>query len=108
MFLGVDLVDDKDDGLLRFAQQPREFLIKRRQSLLGIDKKKQEVAVVHSFFDSAANLRGQFGFAHAPDTARIPKNEWVRPARADGRDAIARYARLIVFDRDLATDQAIK
>ncbi len=104
MFLGVDLVDDKDDGLLRFAQQPREFLIKRRQSLFGIDKKKQEVAVVNSFFDSAANLRGQFGFAHAPDTARIPKNERVRPARADGRDAIARYARLIVFDRDLVAN----
>ena len=108
MLLSVDLVNDQDDWLLRFAQHLREFLIERGQSLFGIDEKKQEVAIMNRFFDGMPHLPGQFRFAFARNPASIPHNERLRSTRADGRDSITGYARLIVHDRDLATNQAIE
>ena len=35
VFRVIDLIDDEDDRRFRFAQDPREFLIDRRQSGLG-------------------------------------------------------------------------
>ena len=47
VFLMVDLVDDKDDRCLRFAQDSCELLIDWRESILSVDDKQNHVAFAH-------------------------------------------------------------
>ena len=73
-----------------------------------VNDKKQNVAILNGCFDRAANLSGQFGLACGGNAAGIPYDKRVSAARADSRDPIARYPRLIVHDGDSAANQAIK
>jgi len=104
----IDLVNDEDDWLVRLAQDAREFLIDRRQTVFRIDQKKQDVAFANGFLNCVSNLGGQFRFARAGDTACVPHNKWLSSARADSRDAIARDPGLVMYDGDAAANQSVK
>src|SRR5438876_9725467 len=55
----VDLVDDEDDRLARCAQHGRTLLIERRDYLLCIDEKQQNIALLNRLSDGAANYSRQ-------------------------------------------------
>jgi hypothetical protein len=108
LFVIVDLVNDKDYRLARFAYEARKFLIKRREPVSGVDNEKKNIAIVDRAFDSAANLRRQFGFTGSCDAAGVRENEGPHAAHANRRDPIAGYSRSIVHDGNPATDQSIE
>src|SRR5438876_9508688 len=81
VFFTVDLVDDEDDRLARCAQHARKLLIERRESLLCIDEKKQNIAFLNRLFDGAADYCGYFRFSRATDATCVPDHERPRPAR---------------------------
>ena len=107
MFFNVDLVDDQDHRLLRFAQETREFLIDRRQAFLGVDDEKEKITLAQRFLGGAANLPGQFRFTRAKNPPGIPKYKGRRHSRKP-RKSVARNPGLIVDDGNFAPNQTIK
>jgi hypothetical protein len=80
----VDLVDDKHDRLLRFAERAREIFIHRQESVFCIDHKQEKIAFAQRFFGCSADLLGQFGFADTENSAGVPKCERFLAATAGG------------------------
>ena len=56
----VYFINDKDDWFARFAQHTCEFVIDRRQTLLGINEQKQKLTFVDRFFRGMPYLGEQF------------------------------------------------
>ena len=108
VFRVIDLVDHEHDRRFRFAQDAREFLIDRRETVLRIDDEENEVALAHGGIGRGAHLRGQFRLARAADSAGIPDHERPRAAHCRGRQPIARDARLIMHNRDVAPGEPIE
>jgi hypothetical protein len=72
MFFTVDLVDDQDHRLLRFAQDTSELFIDRGQALFGVDDEKQKITLTQRFLGGTAHVRAQLRFASAENPAGIP------------------------------------
>src|SRR5438270_2702376 len=98
VFRMIDLIDYEDDRCFRFAQDSREFLIDRRESLLCVYYEQNDVAFAHGRIRRAPNLVSQFKFASAANSARVPNDKWSRPAQAGSSQPVTSDAGLVVDD----------
>ena len=108
VFRVIDLVHHQDDRRFRFAQNSRQLLIDRRESVLRVDHEQNHVAFAHGGVRRVANLRRQLRFARAADSSRVPNRKRPRPARAGRGQPIARDPGLIVHDRDIPAGESIE
>jgi hypothetical protein len=108
MLFVVDLVYHQHDRRFRFAQDPRQLLVDRRKPVLGIDHKKNHVALTHGRVGRGSHLRRQFRLTRATDSSGVPDQERSPSSRAGGGEAVAGNARLIVHDGDVPAGQAIE
>ena len=108
MFRVIDLIDYQNDRCLRFAQDSRELLIDRRESIWRIHHEQNDVALAHGGIRRVPNLRPQLDFARAADSSRVPNRKGPRPAQAGRGQPVASDAGLIVHDRDVPAGEPVK
>ena len=108
VFRVIDLIDYEDDRRLRFAQDSRELLIDRRESVLRVHHKQNHVAFAHGGIRRAPNLHPQLDFAGAANSSRVPNRKRPPPAHAGSSQPVASDAGLIVHDRDVPTGEPVK
>jgi hypothetical protein len=76
--------------------------------LLGVHHEQEDTAFPNSVFHCIFYVRYQLRLASASNPAGIPNGKWLRASRAKAGNAIACHSWLIVHDRHLSPDQAIK
>ena len=108
VFRMIDLVDYEDDRRFRFAQDPREFLIDRRESGRRVHHEQDHVAFAHGGIRRVPDLAGQLHFTRAADSSRIPNRKRPRPAHARRSQPIASDPGLIVHDRDVPAGEPVE
>ena len=72
MFRMVDLVDDEQHWFAHFAENARQFVVKRIQPFLCVDEKQNERALRNGSLGSSANVGAQLCFARANHPAGVP------------------------------------
>ena len=108
MFFIVDLVDDQDHGLLRFAQDPSELFIDRRQTFFASTTKSKRSLSQNA--SSAA--RRTCAVSSASPAPKIPpvshRTKGRVAARANRGNPVSRNSGLVVDNSNFSADQTIE
>src|SRR5438477_12564096 len=102
----INLIDYQQNGFGRLPQPASQFFIHRREALLSVDQKQQEIAVANCHVDRLTHMGCQLSLANAADAPGIPQREWSVAGRTGCRKSVSGDSGLIMHNRRLSTNQS--
>jgi len=104
----VDLVDREQQRLGGAAQHFGEILVERREAVLAVDDKEQDIRRGERDLHFRADLIGKARIDLRADAAGINNLKWIVAELAERGNAVAGDTRHIVHDGDFASREAIE
>ena len=108
LVLGVDFVDDEENGLLLATQQPREFLVGGGDGRSIIDDEQQDGRGIDCDFGLLENLQRNFGFVAGFEPAGVDNFEIAAALVGGGVNSVTCDAGLVGDDGTAGADKAIE